>query len=45
MTVNLQGPIVINVEMRRGCQVIVDTDKYPVKFPIYDILVARKEGR
>jgi flagellar assembly factor FliW len=45
MTVNLQGPIVINVEMRRGCQVIADMDKYPVKFPIYDILVARKEGR
>jgi flagellar assembly factor FliW len=45
MTVNLQGPIIINVEMRKGCQVIVDMDKYPVKFPIYDILLARKEGR
>jgi flagellar assembly factor FliW len=45
MTVNLQGPIIINVEMRKGCQVIVDMDKYPVKFPIYDILLARREGR
>jgi flagellar assembly factor FliW len=45
MTVNLQGPIVINVEMHKGCQIIVDTEKYPVKYPIYDILKAKKEGK
>lgn len=44
MTVNLQGPFVINVEERRACQVIVETDKYPVKFPIYDILQSGKAG-
>lgn len=43
MSVNLQGPIIINVDERKACQVIVDTEKYPVKFPIYDILKARKE--
>lgn len=43
MTVNLQGPIIINVDERKACQVIVDTERYPVKFPIYDILKARKE--
>lgn len=44
MTVNLQGPFVINVEERKACQVILDSDKYPVKFPIYDILKSRKAG-
>lgn len=44
MTVNLQGPFVINVEERMACQVIVETDKYPVKFPVYDILQSGKAG-
>lgn len=44
MSVNLQGPIVINVDERKACQIIVDTDTYPVRFPIYEILQARKAG-
>lgn len=44
MSINLQGPIIINVEERKACQVIVDTERYPVKFPIYDILQAGKAG-
>lgn len=44
MTVNLKGPIVINGENRKACQVIVEGDVYKVKFPIYDILQARKAG-
>lgn len=44
MSVNLQGPFVINVTERKACQIIVDGDKYPVKFPIYEILQARKAG-
>lgn len=44
MSVNLQGPIVINVEKRRACQVIVDYEKYPVKFYIYDILQSGRAG-
>lgn len=44
MTVNLQGPIVINVEARKGCQPIVENIECPVKFPIYDILQAAKGG-
>ena len=44
MSVNLQGPFVINVDERKACQIIVEGDKYPVKFPIYDILKARKAG-
>ncbi len=45
MSVNLQAPLIINAENRKAVQVIVDDDKYPVKFPIYKILEAAKEGR
>ena len=44
MTVNLKGPIVINAQTRRACQVIVEGDEYAVKYPIYDILKAGKAG-
>lgn len=44
MSVNLQGPIVINVEEHKACQIIVEEGEYPVKFPIYDILKAGKAG-
>ncbi len=44
MTVNLQGPFVINVEEHKACQVIVEGEDYPVKFPVYDILRTRKAG-
>ena len=44
MSVNLKGPIVINSQTRKACQVIVEGPDYAVKFPIYDILQARKAG-
>ena len=44
MSVNLQGPIIINVDERKACQLIVEGGTYPVKFPIYDILQERKAG-
>lgn len=44
MSVNLKGPIVINAETRKACQVIVDGDNYAVKYPIYALLQARKAG-
>lgn len=44
MSVNLQGPIVINVEEHKACQIIVEGNAYPVKFPIYDILQSGKAG-
>ena len=43
MSVNLKAPIVINVEERKACQVVLEED-YPVKFYIYDILKSRKES-
>ncbi|MBP5197833.1 MAG: flagellar assembly protein FliW [Lachnospiraceae bacterium] len=42
MTVNLQGPFVINVAERKACQIIVDATEYPVKYPIYEILQENK---
>ena len=44
MSVNLQGPIIINVDECKACQVIVDAEGCPVKYPIYEILQARKAG-
>ena len=42
MTINLKGPVIINAETRKGCQIIVEDD-LPVRFPVYDILEKRKE--
>lgn len=44
MTVNLKGPIIVNAVEKKACQVIVEGDDYIVKYPIYDILKARKAG-
>lgn len=44
MSVNLKGPIIINAAEKKACQVIVEGEEYPVKFPIYDILNAKKAG-
>lgn len=46
MSVNLQAPIIVNAEEKKACQIIVDTEKYPVRFPIYDIInELKKEGK
>ena len=45
MSVNLRGPLVINVKERKAVQIILEGEEYRVKFPIYDILKAgKKEG-
>lgn len=43
MTVNLKGPIVINAAEKKGCQIILESDEYAVKYPIYDKL-SKKAG-
>ncbi len=45
LTVNLRGPIVINTETRKGMQVILDDEKFEVKFPIYKILKENKDKK
>ena len=44
MSVNLRGPIIINAAEKKACQVIIEGEDYLVKFPIYDILNAKKAG-
>ena len=44
MTVNLRGPIIINAAEKKACQVIVEGDSYEVKYPIYEILNAKKKA-
>lgn len=43
LSVNLKAPIIINVDERKACQIIVEED-YPVKYKIYELLKARKAG-
>lgn len=44
MSTNLRGPIVINVSERKACQIILDSEEYQVKFPIYEIVNGKKVG-
>ncbi|GFI45339.1 flagellar assembly factor FliW [Lachnospiraceae bacterium] len=44
MSVNLKSPIIVNASKRKACQVIVDGGGYAVKFPVYEILNAKKAG-
>ncbi len=44
MSINLRAPIVINAAVKKACQIIVEGEDYPVKFPIYEILQANKKA-
>ncbi len=44
MTSNLKAPIIINAATLKAAQLIVEDEKYIVKYPIYDILKGNKEG-
>ncbi len=44
MTVNLKAPIIINSDNLKAGQVIVDDEKYEVKYPVYEILKSKKES-
>lgn len=43
MSINLQAPIIVNVESKKAAQVIVNAEKYPIKYQIYDVLQAKKK--
>jgi flagellar assembly factor FliW len=34
MTTNLAGPLVLNIKTRTGFQIVLNSDKYPLRFPI-----------
>ena len=43
MTVNLKAPIIVNMDNMKAEQIIVEDD-FEVRFPVYDLLKAAKEG-
>ncbi len=43
MTVNLKAPIIINSKDRKGVQIILESEAYKIKYPIYDTLKKLKE--
>lgn len=43
MTINLKAPIIINIETRKCCQVIVEDEIYSVRFPAYQVLKKKSE--
>ncbi|QEK11309.1 flagellar assembly protein FliW [Crassaminicella thermophila] len=36
MTINLRGPLIINTNNKKGKQIVLDTDKYPLKYYIFE---------
>ena len=45
MTANLQAPLVININNRKGKQIILEKADYPIKYYIYDFLRNSKEEK
>ncbi len=43
MTSNLKAPFIINAANLKACQIILDDDKYVIKYPIYEILKESKQ--
>ncbi|MBQ9764675.1 MAG: flagellar assembly protein FliW [Lachnospiraceae bacterium] len=43
MTANLKAPIVIHLETKEACQIVVQNEEYEVKHPVYEALKVAKE--
>ena len=43
MTINFKAPIIVNMDTMKGTQLIAGNEDYQVRFPIYDILDAKKQ--
>lgn len=43
MTTNLKAPIIINAEIKKGCQVIAENPEYVIKYNIYNVIQQMKE--
>lgn len=43
VTANLKAPVIINVNTRKGCQIIVGNDEYQVRYNVYDYICKIKE--
>jgi len=45
MTANLKAPIVINMNTKKACQLIVNNDNYEVRYNVYDYIQKMKEEK
>lgn len=45
MTVNLMAPIIINADTKKGTQIVVENDDYPIKYNVYEIFAKNKEDK
>ena len=43
VTANMKAPIIINAATKKGVQLIVENEDYPVKFSVYDSVQKMKE--
>lgn len=43
VTANMKAPIIINAATKKGAQLIVENDDYPVKFNVYESVQRMKE--
>ena len=43
VTANMKAPIIINAVTKKGVQLIVENDDYPVKFNVYESVQKMKE--
>lgn len=44
ITINLKGPVIINGSKKKGRQVVLESDKYPLKHQIFQDIVEEKIG-
>ncbi len=44
MTANLKAPLIINTDTKKGCQMIVDNEKYSVRYNVYDYVERIRKG-
>ena len=42
MTANLRAPFIINANNLKACQIILEDEKYLIKYPIYEVLKGNK---
>lgn len=45
VTANLKAPFIINADTKKGCQVIVENNDYPVKYNVYDVVEKMKKTK
>ena len=44
MTANLKAPVIINTGTMKGCQLIVNSEEYQVRYNVYDYIQELKKG-